>query len=350
MAILIKNGRIWDGEKFCYGDVLTQDQFIAKIGTNLTCEKAYIFDAAGKTVCPGLVDIHTHIKGISTDKYGICTEAVSFPFGVTCAVDAGAEQGDRALLDSFCVKNAVFACTKIRENQVDLSFSEKLLVTYGDKAVGLKVYFAGQNVLDTQPLRQVCDFAHGKGLSVMVHCNGSPVTMARLLEVLNKGDILTHAFHGGENTAMEDSFESLKAAQNRGVIIDAGFAGHVHTDFRVFREAVKAGIIPNTISTDITCSSAFIRGGKYGMTMCMSMARTAGIAEEDVFRAVTSAPADALGRPWGRLQEGGIADITVLDYTDEGYCLTDKAGNTLEDQQGYRCKLTVADGVVVYRD
>lgn len=46
----------------------------------------------------------------------------------------------------------------------------------------------------------------------------------------------------------------------------------------------------------------------------------------------------------------GVAGIDMQGYTDEGYCLTDKAGNTLEDQQGYRCKLTVADGIVVYRE
>lgn len=347
--ILIKNGRIWNGEGFFRGDVLTEGGQIAQIGQALTCEKAYTFDAAGKIVSPGLVDAHTHIRGISTDKYGICTEAVSFPFGVTCAVDAGAEQGSRVLLDSFGVKNVVFACTKIRENRADLSFSEKLLNLYGDKAVGLKVYFAGQHVLDTTPLKQVCDFAHGKGLSVMVHCNGSPVPMAQILEVLDRGDILTHAFHGGDHNAMADGFESLKAAQQRGVVIDTGFAGHIHTDFRVFRQALKAGIVPDVISTDITCSSAFKRGGRYGMTMCMSMARTAGMAEEDIFRAVTTGPAQALGQPWGQLREGITADIAVLDYTDEGYCLTDKAGNLLKDKQGYRCLLTVANGQVVYR-
>ena len=88
------------------------------------------------------------------------------------------------------------------------------------------------------------------------------------------------------------------------------------------------------------------------MTACMSMARTAGMAEEDVFRAVTSAPAKALGKEdfWGCLREGGRADLAVFDATDEAFDFNDGAGNRLHDTKGYRCKLTVADGRIVYKD
>jgi predicted amidohydrolase len=74
------------------------------------------------------------------------------------------------------------------------------------------------------------------------------------------------------------------------------------------------------------------------------------MAEEAIFRAVTTAPATAVGMPWGRLQVGEIADIAVLEYTNEPFRLTDKAGNILQNEKGYRCRLTVADGVVVFKD
>ena len=186
----------------------------------------------------------------------------------------------------------------------------------------------------------------------MVHSSNSPVPMGELLEALRAGDILTHAYHGGKNNVSEDGYECIKEAKRCGVIIDAGFAGHVNTDFKVFGEAVHCGAIPDVISTDITKFSAYTRGGRYGMTMCMNIARTLGMQEEDIFRAVTSNPAKALGKEseWGYLQVGRIADIAVLDYTDEGFDLTDKAGNHIESQKGYRCVLTVSDGQVVYRN
>ena len=87
------------------------------------------------------------------------------------------------------------------------------------------------------------------------------------------------------------------------------------------------------------------------MTMCMSIAKHAGMSEEDIFRAVTRAPAEALGRvdEWGRLKVGGIADIAVIDYTDEGFSLTDANGNHIESPCGYRCELTVSYGQLVYK-
>ena len=186
----------------------------------------------------------------------------------------------------------------------------------------------------------------------MVHSSNSPVPMGELLGVLRAGDILTHAYHSGKNNVSEDGYECIKEAKRCGVIIDAGFAGHVHTDFKVFGEAVHCGAIPDVISTDITKFSAYTRGGRYGMTMCMNIARTLGMQEEYIFRAVTSNPAKALGKEseWGYLRVGRIADITVLDYTDEGFDLTDKAGNHIGSQKGYRCVLTVSDGQVVYRN
>lgn len=352
--ILIKGGRVWDGQQFFCADVLVDGTKIVQVEQNISEPAYFVYDAAGMTVTAGLVDAHMHMKGITCQKYGAHPEMSCFPFGVTAAADAGGELGDRALLDSFLVKNAVFAAVSIQNNRPDLARVTAKLADYGQKAVGLKVYFdtTDSPVKDITPLREVCDFAHEKGLRVMVHCSHSPVPMAQILDVLAAGDILTHAFHGAEHSAAEDRFESMKQAQSRGVVIDTGFAGNVHTDFGVLRDAIQSGIVPDVISTDLTPYSAYIRGGRYGMTTCMNMAIAAGMQEEAVFHAVTSNPAKALGKAeeWGCLQPGRTADLAVLAYTNEGFDMTDNAGNRLHSQKGYRCKLTVADGQVIFRD
>lgn len=353
-GILIKNGRVWDGKRFFYADILTEDDKILKIEPQITETATRDYDATGKIVSTGLIDAHIHMRGISSVRYGIQPEMGTFPFGATAAVDGGAMHGDRALLDSFMLKNLVFVPVEIKNNHADFTRAEKKLADYGDKAVGLKIYFdkGVPELSDVTPLKETCRFAHDRGLKVMVHATGQPVEMAELLAQLGAGDILTHAFHGGTYTAAQDDFKSLKEAKKRGVIIDAGFAGHIHTDFAVFRKALQCGVIPDIISTDITKSSAYTRGGRFGLTMCMSMARTAGMAEEDIFRAVTSGPAQVMGKAdqWGTLREGAVADIAVLELTDDGFDLTDKAGNYLSDTKGYRCVLTVADGQIVYKD
>ena len=352
--ILIKHGRVWDGESFFFADVLTDGERISKIAPAITDSADYVYDATGKTVSAGLVDIHVHMRGISCDAFGIDAAISCFPFGVTAALDAGGGKGDKALLDSFCLKTAVFVGVDIKANRPDIKRAEAMLLAYGDRALGVKVYFDTMvsEVTDVSPLRTICDFAHSRGLRVMVHCSHSPIPMNELLRVLSRGDVLTHAFHGGESNAASDGFQGILEAQRRGVVIDTGFAGHVHTDFQLFKDAIKAGVVPDTVSTDITRLSAYRRGGRYGMTMCMSMARKVGLPEKDIFKAVTSTPAKVLGKTdeWGSLTVGGAADIAVLDYTDEGFSLTDSAKNKIEDSQGYRCVLTVIDGQLVYRD
>jgi predicted amidohydrolase len=350
--ILIKNGRVWDGERFFDADVLTDGEQIAQIRPNIDEPAEFVYDADGKTVSAGLVDAHMHMRGLNK-TFGIHAELSSIPFGVTAAADACAAYGDKALLDTFLLKNVVFVSAKFQNNQAVFDSVEKRLEAYGEKVVGIKVYFdtTVSDIQDIKPLREVVEFAEKKDLMIMVHSSNSPVPMQELLDTLRKGDIFTHAYHGGKNTSLDDDFEALNAARARGVIIDIGFAGHVHTDFHVLSEVISRGALPNVISTDVTRLISYLRGGRYGMTMCMSIARTLGMSEEDIFRSVTSSAANALkmGGEWGRLRVGGRADIAVLAFTDEPFSLTDNAGNTVKSDKGYKCMLTIADGEVVYR-
>ncbi len=352
--ILCKGGRVFDGEKFFFADVLTEGNKISKIEENISSSAEFVYDCTGKTVCPGLVDIHTHFEGISSLQFGINAEAACIPFGVTAALDASGCRGDKALLDSFLVKNKVFLCSEISDNKASFENALQMWERYGERVFGIKLYFdtAFGQVRDITPLVQTVAFARENGLKVMLHSSNPPVSMQELLSALGEGDILTHAYHGGKNNVSDDGFECIKKAKSRGVVIDAGMAGFVHTDFAVFRDAIAAGAAPDVISTDITRSSAYKRGGRYGLTMCMSIARDLGMSEEAVFRAVSSDAARAVNmqNEWGSLAVGRCADIAVIDYCDEGYDMTNRFGNRVKSDKGYRCSLTVADGEVVYRD
>ena len=64
MKLLIKNGRVINpAAKFdAVADVLVEDAKIAQVGENLTAEDAEVYDATGKVVTPGLVDLHVHFR------------------------------------------------------------------------------------------------------------------------------------------------------------------------------------------------------------------------------------------------------------------------------------------------
>ena len=347
--LLIKNGTIWDGEKFFCGDICVSDGKISEIADHIENENAYYtYDATGKIVSPGLVDIHTHMLGY----YGINADLSTIPFGVTAAADASAEPECLSKYENYLVKNKVFVTAEIRDNKAVFLNVEKMLEHYGDKAIGLKVYFdtTVSEVRDIAPLKEICEYAKEHNLTVMVHSSISPTPMAEIVDTLNKGDILTHSYHGGIHNASEDGFECLKKAKEKGIIVDAGFAGDVHADFEIFENAIKSGVSPDTISTDITKFSAYKRGGRYGLPMCMGIAKAVGMSEEDIFRSVTSTPAKALGKEneWGYLKIGRNADIAVFDCGEE-FSITDKRGNTVKIDDSYRCCLTVVDGEIVFK-
>ncbi len=355
--ILIKNGRVFDGAEFVYADILIENGRIAGIGKYddaAAFDRDYVFDASGMTVTAGLVDLHAHIWAVSSDEFGTSAEGTCFPCGVTACVDGGAVKGSRALLDSMNISSAVFVSTFVRDNRVDFDKTSELLEAYGDRAIGIKLYFdttSGQ-VRDISPLCEVCSYARERGLKVMVHCSHSPVPMLDIIETLSEGDILTHIYHGGENNCTEDGYAALKRAKEKGVVLDVGMAGHVHTDFDILRRAVRDGMYPDTLSTDITNLSAFVRGGIYGLTLCMSIMREAGMREKELLLTVTKNAAKAAGKQgeWGGLAVGARADIAVLEYTDAPYAFLQNPKNTTEGKLGYKCRLTVCNGRVVYRN
>lgn len=354
MKILIKNGRVWDGERFFFADVLTNEDKIEKIAPDINEQAEREFDASGMIVSAGLVDAHVHLLGISDPIYGVSHDLVSVPFGVTAVGDGGGVMGDKTAFQQNLVKAVTFVPIDIKNNQPDFSSLKERCNAYGEYVAGYKAYFdnGGGNVTDATPLAGIFERAEKDGKRVMVHCNGSPVPMSEYLHLFRAGDVLTHAFHGGEHTALEDDFKSLIEAQRRGVMIDGGFAGNVHLGFGVLRKALEKGIVPDVISSDAVKRSVYTRGGRYGLTECMSIACALGMKEEDIFRAVTANAADCVGKrgEWGELKEGGTADIAVLQFTRQPFSCTDKDGITLEYDNGYRCKMTVIGGEIVYVD
>ncbi len=350
---VIKNGRIWTGTEFISGDVAIDEGVIVGLGGKQEIDGWFLYDAKGAVISAGLVDTHMHMQNISCDEFGTPAESSIYPFGVTTANDASAEKGTKEYISKLSIGASCFVCVKTRDNHADLNDARKRLEEYGEYALGLKVFFdvSDKALIDATPLKEVVAFAKEKGLKVLVHTSNSPITASKIVEILSSGDIFTHIYHGGNNTTAEDDFLAFRLARKKGVIMDTGMAGGVHTDFAVAKNCIENGFIPDTISTDLTCCSAFIRGGKYGMTGCLSILRYLGISEENLLRGATYNAAKALGKAdkCGTLKIGGAADLTVLEYTNNGFDITDKAGNNIKCDKGYECLLTIKNGCVVYR-
>lgn len=62
MKILIKNGTIYENGALVKKDVLVEDKVIVKVAENITEAADKEYDATGKHVFPGFIDLHSHLR------------------------------------------------------------------------------------------------------------------------------------------------------------------------------------------------------------------------------------------------------------------------------------------------
>ena len=350
--IHIKNGRIWDGERFLEGSVAIKDGKIIALGDTGDFNCSFTYDACGAIISAGLVDIHTHLRYLSDPVYETNGEEACFPCGVTAVADGGTRFRSSCLQTSL-LKTKLFVPVSIRDNAPIFSRIEEMREYYGDRVAGVKAYFDKSMIGDCgiEPFKRICEYARLHDLRVMVHCTDCPTTMAEMLSCMRAGDICTHAYHGMGHTAKEDNFECLRYAKEYGIILDTGLADGYHADLDILEEAIALGLCPDTVSTDLTSAAARMYGRAFGMTLAMDTLKALGMSEEKLMRAVTSSAAEAigLGDGVGRLRVGDTADVCVLDLGGYYGKIKDRNGKVLEMKQGYKCLLTVSDGDVVYR-
>jgi dihydropyrimidinase len=91
MSTLIKSGRIVTAEQDYTADIYIEKEKITTIGADLNVPADAVFDAGGKYVIPGGVDVHTHMDMplgdiTSSDDFETGTRAAAFG-GTTCIVD-----------------------------------------------------------------------------------------------------------------------------------------------------------------------------------------------------------------------------------------------------------------------
>ncbi|MBG6191337.1 imidazolonepropionase-like amidohydrolase [Arthrobacter sp. CAN_A212] len=123
-ATVLKNGHVFDGERFLPGatDVVFRDGAIVAVGRDagLAAEyaEATVVDCAGRTVLPGIIDLHVHVMTSTPGSIQSMVEPYSLQFyesvknleatlraGVTTARDAGgADLGAKTAVESGLIK------------------------------------------------------------------------------------------------------------------------------------------------------------------------------------------------------------------------------------------------------
>jgi dihydroorotase len=309
-------------------------------------------DAAGCRVCPGFIDLHTHVfnhplfgKGrVPADRIGVGQ-------GVAAVVDAGSSGA--ATIDAFpeVVLNTqatrVFSFINIgspglpnlggghasRPELCDLEGVVRAFDRYGDWLVGVKVLASSSHTgsFGLEAVKMARKAAELVGRPLMLHVGNAPPLIDDVLSLLREGDIVTHTYHGKVGGVLgyrDRIIPAFADAVRRGVIVDLGH-GRSSFSFRVCELALEQGMPLHTISSDLH------RGNleRYAVSLARTMTkmRVLGLSLGEVVHKVTLAPARAIGVDalgLGRLAPGLPANLTIFREREGPLTLEDAEGAT----------------------
>jgi dihydroorotase len=348
--VVIKGGRVIDPAQKLSGerDVAVVNGRIARIDANIPATSArWVYDAKGKLVTPGLIDLHTHVY-----KYGITLnvdpDIVGFGSGVTTLVDAGSTGANSflgfrkyvmepsptkiyALLNISTIGLIVTNEIYLDPRMIDARAAIRTINANRDRILGIKVRVNGRHgdlQHDLGVLKVVREVADAVGLPVMMHWS----TERELLAMLKKGDILAHPFNpastnsanlfGSDGQQADKVLPEILELKDRGIWTDVQLAT-THHDWNVSEKAFKLGWTPDVISTDISRAPD---GQPASVLVPMSEYLHLGLPLEQVIACVTANPARVLPFPEkiGTLEPGTIADVAILELASGSFEYADQ--------------------------
>jgi dihydroorotase len=170
-----------------------------------------------------------------------------------------------------------------------------------------------------------------------------------LTKVLRPGDIYTHMYSGlrGEQDSQTlGPSQALIDGRTRGIVFDVGH-GNGSFQWRVAVPLMKAGFLPDTISTDLHTES--MNGALKDILDLMSKFLALGMPLDQVVAANTWKAASVIKQnDLGHLSVGAVADVAVFRVDTGAFGFTDNSGARLKGTQRLKCELTLHKGAVVY--
>ena len=373
--LLLTDGDVLDPAAGLKGrmDVAIAGGKIVAVGHNLPAKEARrTISAKGRLVTPGLVDVHAHVF-VNAHDMGGHTDRFCHASGVTTLCDAGSTgsanfAGLRHVLDTavhtrvraFVNLSAIGITGTSRGGELshfpyaDPEGCARTISENPDLAIGVKLRYGPNLVWEytTAPVKMARQTAALCGVPLMIHITDSPIPLPDILAEMVPGDIITHCYHGRAHGIMgqEKQFvlKEVVEAQRHGIIFDCAH-GRNHFSFRMIEKALDQGFLPDTISTDLTFTSATY-GPVWDLLTTMSKLLHFGMSLDDLVARATAAPAKILGYEGtvGTLKPGANADIAVLELRDGNFELKDSEGSTITARQRLIAQMTLRDGRVCY--
>jgi dihydroorotase len=174
------------------------------------------------------------------------------------------------------------------------------------------------------------------GLPVMIHMGQTISPFPKLVDLLKRGDIVTHMFAPPPNSIIDDSGHILPevlAARRRGVWFDVGNGQTGHMRWDTVAAIMKAGFWPDTFSTDWNTNAH--QTGVIDLPNCMSKLFGYGMTVDQAIARATVNPARIfpLFNDRGTLNVGAPADVALLELRKGNFEFLDNYKNKITGRQ-----------------
>lgn len=359
--LVIKGGKVVDPSQnlSAVRDIAISGHRIAKVAPSLgDVETRQVLDASGKIVTPGLIDVHVHVfDGVA--PLGIPADPNCIAKGVTTVLDAGSAGAHtfpafrknvvevvdtrvHALLNISVVGQSTLSSDNPWGELLDLRYANpkvaiRTIERNRDVILGIKVRLS-KNIVgmdDLKALELAKEAAAAVKLPVMVHIGDTHSPVKAIFERMEKGDVLTHTFHGragGILDARGRVLPEVRKLVEKGAHLDVGH-GRGSFAFAVAEKAVQQDLLPGTISSDVHHFN--VHGPVFDLATTLSKFLHLGLPLEQVIRRAATNPANTFGFPKGigTLREGAEADVAVFHLAEGDFTFEDAMG---EKRIGHR--------------
>jgi dihydroorotase len=354
--ILVKGGLVIDPSQGIEAerDIAITGNTIAAVERTLNSRDAKrTINAKGKIVTPGLIDLHTHVyhhvKYNSVDPDTHCLRR-----GVTTVVDCGSAgalnfSGFKHYVIDSC-QTRILALLHVCDvgltmgggigeledlRHLDFERTVDVAKAYPDAIIGIKIRVPQDAVgqYGPQALRLAKEIARTTELPLMVHPGSLPsnLSLSHILNVLERGDIMTHCYPPPYPPRLPQAsiFDSdgkllseMMKARKRGVFFDVGH-GMNNFCWETAAQALHQQFLPDTISTDLTNPATQMV--IHDLPTVLSKFLHLGLSLRTVIKSVTMIPASILGMTGtiGTLKIGAEADIALFEWVHEEIPLWD---------------------------
>lgn len=358
--LLIKGGTLIDPAQGVHAlkDVAFANGMVVEVGDDLPKTEAHeVIDASGYLVTPGMIDLHVHVfYGVS--HFGIQPDPTCLAKGATTVVDAGSAGADTfvgfrkyvidvsqtRILAQLNISSQGMLTSEIGEFEIpeyaNVGKACQIIEQHRDLILGVKVRLTRNSIVSQRsgmlPLHRAREAADAAGFPIMVHPQDAWCdSIEDILKVMEKGDILTHCFHGRECGILDQHGwvrPSVHQAVERGVIFDVGH-GAGSFSWEVVESAISQGVEPQTISSDLHVYN--VEGPVYDLATVVTKFLHLGMSIDTAIAKVTSVPAQVISMPdkIGTLRVGAWGDAVLFEHRSGQYQLVDSQGQVRTGRQ-----------------